>query len=294
MFDDLYAARKGKFGRFAGKVSRKADAITRWGDRWAVVTGAYGCYKAWLAHNLARGMAPEAAEKEAWLRTSAAFNETQQSNMVEYQSVFSQYGGAWSMVLQFMSSPMAISRAAYVHLDGLRRRKGSAKFHLKGLAALAMCQFMFNILSGDVFSVVKGDDDEWWRQVLKWIARQPLAMGEAVVGAALNGYIGGRLAERFLHGDLRHATADEILPFTGSLNDALDLVADMLRGDFSSARQLRRLANVVGAATATPIPGAVALASGAWDAVANPEDDLTWWQRVGRALGYSRRQVGAE
>ena len=99
MFDDLYAARKGKFGRFAGKVSRKADAITRWGDRWAVVTGAYGCYKAWLAHNLARGMAPEAAEKEAWLRTSAAFNETQQSNMVEYQSVFSQYGGAWSMVL---------------------------------------------------------------------------------------------------------------------------------------------------------------------------------------------------
>ncbi|MBR6021162.1 MAG: hypothetical protein IK066_01935 [Kiritimatiellae bacterium] len=58
------------------------------------------------------------------------------------------------------------------------------------------------------------------------------------------------------------------------------------------APQLRRLANAVGAATGTPIPGTAAIATGAWDAFAAA--DLAPLQRLGRTLGYSRSQVGAE
>ncbi|MBR6021038.1 MAG: hypothetical protein IK066_01310 [Kiritimatiellae bacterium] len=45
---------------------------------------------------------------------------------------------------------------------------------------------------------------------------------------------------------------------------------------------------------ARPLPGALAVGSGAVDALTADSDELSPTQRAGRALGYSRRQVGAE
>ncbi|MBR6023104.1 MAG: hypothetical protein IK066_11890 [Kiritimatiellae bacterium] len=303
LWQDLLSAKRTRYGRFAKKFAEVGGTATRWGDRWAVVTGSYGIFNAWKAWNLKQGMKEDAAEKDAWFRVSVAFNETQQSNMAEYLSAYQMAGGFVGFMCQFLSSPMAISRATNTHLRGLLLKRGSKKFHLACLASLLFSQRLFNLFSGEIFTWGSGDgdDDDWWRAFL----RQLLALGNAAVGASVNGLLFGddiwefvsELAKRpfgLAKGRPWQLEASDLAPAVGTVNDVAMLLWQMFGGNVASDAQLRRLANVVGAATATPIPGAVALASGAWDAIANPEDDLTWWQRAGRALGYSRRQVGAE
>lgn len=60
-----------------------------------------------------------------------------------------------------------------------------------------------------------------------------------------------------------------------------------------SIAQMRRLARVAGSATGLPVPAAVDVGTGVWDAFAGSSEELSPTQRIGRAIGYSRNQVGA-
>lgn len=266
---------------------------TRFGDAYGCVAGTYPIWKHQVRKYEAGGMSQQEAMRRAFQDVSRSYNETQQSTLAAYLGhVQTSHLMVWGMM--FKSSPIQLSRITWTHLRALKMGRGSRRSHVRALVGLFAAQALYALAGGSLFAwgAGSGDDDE--RRIVKWAE----AAGQAAANLLLDGYpggsIGSELLDRALSGDWRtdQALVDANAPLA-TLSEIPLLAAEFAREDGPRGERVgRSTANLVGAGLGVPLPGIWAWGTGLYDAVSG--DDLAGFQRVGRAIGYSRNAVGAD
>ncbi len=266
---------------------------TRFGDAYGCVAGTYPIWKHQVRKYEAGRMSQQEAMRRAFQDVSRSYNETQQSTLAAYLGhVQTSHLMVWGMM--FKSSPIQLSRITWTHLRALKMGRGNRRSHVRALVGLFAAQALYALAGGSLFAwgAGSGDDDE--RRIVKWAE----AAGQAAANLLLDGYpggsIGSELLDRALSGDWRtdQALVNANAPLA-TLSEIPLLAAEFAREDGPRGERVgRSTANLVGAGLGVPLPGIWAWGTGLYDAVSG--NDLTGFQRVGRAIGYSRNAVGAD
>lgn len=151
---------KNKAGAVIAYLLKIGFTPTQIADSFAIAAGGASFYRNRVNTYVKEGMAPAAAEKQAFEDFSKTADEAQQSSD-PYLVSQEQRSPLGRLVLAFQNTPMQYTRLMKKSMQDLANRRGDPKTHISKIIYYGAVQnFIFSALQSALFAIIPGFDEE--------------------------------------------------------------------------------------------------------------------------------------